>query len=241
VIPYPISVESSLAPLNADRDGNLLYVGSIQPRKGVDIWARSLNEVLQRRPEARAIMVGPDTPTAPDGSSMAVHVRNLIDARHAERLTWLGPRSHADVQNLIGAASLVVVPSVFESFSFVAAEALIRGTPVLVSDQVGIAEHVAGLPVCTAGDASAWSIAQLKLLADLPGAARQAIVLRDRLLDTCAPARHLEQRAAFVDSLQAARPDCVATCDESDGLDELANFIDEVEAAEHSMTLASSI
>ena len=41
-------------------------------------------------------------------------------------------------------ASLVVIPSKYEAFSYVALEALFCGTPVLMSDRVRIADYLSG-------------------------------------------------------------------------------------------------
>ena len=45
-----------------------------------------------------------------------------------------------EMQFLFGAADLVVVPSLYESFSQVVSEALACGTPVVVSERVGAKE-----------------------------------------------------------------------------------------------------
>jgi glycosyltransferase involved in cell wall biosynthesis len=157
VIPYP--VDSANASVWLDhRAERVLLVGTVQPRKGVETWARSLNRVLRERPRATAMLIGPDTPTAPDGLSMAAHVQRLLDRRVLNRFTWTGAVEHDRVQSLIAESSLVIVPSRLEGFSFVAAEALLAGTPVIVSDQTGIAEHVPSLPRVQWDDVDAWAV-----------------------------------------------------------------------------------
>lgn len=46
-------------------------------------------------------------------------------------------------------ASLVVIPSLYESFSYVALEALSVGTPILISDKVRIADYLSNIDGCT--------------------------------------------------------------------------------------------
>ncbi len=57
---------------------------------------------------------------------------------------------HIDIDNVVlnklyYQAALVVVPSKYEAFSYVALEALERGTPVLMSNRVRIADHLSGV------------------------------------------------------------------------------------------------
>lgn len=54
--------------------------------------------------------------------------------------------SDEKLQSLYISSSLVVVPSRYEAFSYVALEGLIAGTPVLISDRVEIAHYLKGQP-----------------------------------------------------------------------------------------------
>jgi glycosyltransferase involved in cell wall biosynthesis len=49
-----------------------------------------------------------------------------------------------ELRALYAQASLVVIPSMYEAFSYVALEALVMGTPVLMSDRVRIADYLGG-------------------------------------------------------------------------------------------------
>lgn len=51
--------------------------------------------------------------------------------------------SDEELNNLYKKASLLVVPSRYEAFSYVAIEALMNNTPVVMSDRVRIADHLA--------------------------------------------------------------------------------------------------
>jgi len=50
-----------------------------------------------------------------------------------------------ELNDLYAKASLLVVPSRYEAFSYVALEALSHGTPVLLSDRVRIADYLGGV------------------------------------------------------------------------------------------------
>lgn len=50
-----------------------------------------------------------------------------------------------ELMSLYRQASLLVIPSKYEAFSFVALEAMSQGTPVVMSDRVRIADHLDGI------------------------------------------------------------------------------------------------
>jgi glycosyltransferase involved in cell wall biosynthesis len=242
IIPYPI--EDDCKPRDITRKERIVLVGTLQPRKGIEMWIRSLNTVLRECPKATAMLIGSDTPTAPDGGSMAAHARRLLDPHVGDRFCWTGTLANEQTRNLIGESSLVVVPSVLESFSFVAAEALLAGTPVIVSDRTGIAEHVPSLRKVAFKKVEAWARAQIETLADAERAREQAIRCRAEMLEACAPSRVLSNRGQFAGRILASRPvHAPAPATVGDSLAEMAEFIAEVEAEEDrcASTVAASI
>lgn len=101
--------------------GFALFAGRLSFEKGLgtllDAW-QQLDDIPLR-------IVG-DGPLRPDVVAAASSRRQI---------EWLGRRSEADVCELMGRARCVVVPSeCYETFGRVAAEALAKGTPVVVSD-----------------------------------------------------------------------------------------------------------
>jgi glycosyltransferase involved in cell wall biosynthesis len=230
VIPYPVQSEGPPSHDSAS-EPVILFVGTLQPRKGIASWTASLNKVLSTLPDLRAEAIGPDTPTGPGGSSMAAYVTSLLGENVRPRFTWRGRLPHEATIGAIERASLVVAPSLFESFSFAAAEALDRGSPVLVSDRVGLVEHVPGLLTCPAGNAPELAKRQIDILENLSDACRRAAQCRAAMLDACSPQRHLELRTRFLASIQAAsRP--AATAPGVDAIDAMTSFLADVEASE---------
>jgi glycosyltransferase involved in cell wall biosynthesis len=242
VIPYLIDEDRSVS--TSPREERILLTGSVQPRKGVDIWARSLNDVLRARPHATAQVIGPDTPTGPGGISMAQHAAKLIDPQVRDRFRWLGSLSHAQVRDAIAHSSLVVVPSRLESFSFVAAEALLAGTPVVVSDRTGIAEHVPSLPRVACDDVEAWALAQIEALSDAERSRALAMRCRAEMLKACSPSRVLPMREEMLRSLRPCEcGDQRVAIAGRDTPAEMAEFVAEVDASgqESAPRLVSSV
>ncbi|MHC4948389.1 MAG: glycosyltransferase family 4 protein [Planctomycetota bacterium] len=215
----------------ADGRERILLVGDVHPNKGVDTWARSLDRVLRARPAAEAVLVGPDTAAAPDGGSMTRHVLGLVDPALRPRVTCLGPRPHDRVRRLIAAAAVVVVPSRFESFSSVAAEAIVSGRPVVVSERVGLLEHVPSLPRVPADDPRRLADAQLAVLAAPDAAAARIERCRRELRTACDPRRLLAARAELVAAARA-RPSVARPRAAGEAMDAMRRYLRAVEARE---------
>jgi glycosyltransferase involved in cell wall biosynthesis len=181
----------------------LLVVGDVQPAKGVGIWAQSLNDVLRTHVRARAVLIGADTPTGPGGTSCAAWVRSLIDPELRPRFSFLGPQPHDRVQHAISEAAAVVVPSLLESFSYVAAEAMLAGTPVITTAAVGIAECAPSLRQEAVGDIAGLAAAQSEVLADPDAALAHARRCAAEVKSACDPVALLARRGQFIQDVRS--------------------------------------
>jgi len=130
----------------------LLFLGRICRLKACDSLLRAFSEVCRRDPRLHLVMTGPDF----EGwQADLVHLSEKLGLHG--RVTWTGPL-YSDLKwEALRAAELFVLPSHCETFPVAVLEALGCGTPVLISDQVGIYREVfdarAGL-VCRDEDAS---------------------------------------------------------------------------------------
>ncbi len=229
IVPLPCAArEAGRNPGDVER---ILVVGAAHPRRGIDVWMESLNVVLAARPVTEAVLVGADTPTGPDGGSMVEFARTRLDPALRGRCHWLGPVPPARVRELMSTASLVVVPSRFESFSLVAAEAIELACPVLVTDAVGIREYVPSLPVAPVGNAHALAQGQLDLLESADATADDAIRCRAELLASCPPRRCLDGRLELAAALRGVSR-FAGHAGEPDAIDRMRGTLEAIEAAE---------
>jgi D-inositol-3-phosphate glycosyltransferase len=149
-------------------DQMILFVGRIQPIKGIDTLIRAVALVLAREPELRyntclAIIggdaAGEQSGDAESGQSEMARLEILRESLGmGDLVTFLGSKDQDTLADYYSAATVVVVPSHYESFGMVALEAMACGTPVIASDvgglSVNIAEGFNGYLV-PAGDAEA--------------------------------------------------------------------------------------
>jgi len=120
----------------------VLYVGRIQPLKGLDVALNAFAMLAAGRPDARLLVLG--GPSGPDGDSELDRVRAQAERLGiAAEVDFRGPVPHHDVADAYRAADALVVPSRSESFGLVAAEAQSCGLPVVAARVGGLAHAVA--------------------------------------------------------------------------------------------------
>ena len=113
----------------------LLFVGRIQPLKGVDVAVRALAHL--RRPDAMLVVVG--GASGVEGGEEVEKLEALVDELDVrERIRFVPPQPHHLLSSYYRAADVVLVPSRSESFGLVALEAAACGTPVVASAVGGL-------------------------------------------------------------------------------------------------------
>jgi glycosyltransferase involved in cell wall biosynthesis len=129
----------------------VLYAGTISRAKGAISLAQAANRFLSRVPEAQLAFVGKD----PTGCIDAA--RGAIDSSLLARVTFLHPMPRTDLAKLMAQAAVVAMPSYFEAFGNVWAEAMASGVPVVGSTAGSgpevVPDRIAGLLVEPGDDA----------------------------------------------------------------------------------------
>lgn len=121
--------------LGVDDRPTLLFVGRIQPLKGLSVAVAALAELAHS--DARLVVVG--GPSGPDGTEELRRVADLVDDLGlSDRVHMVDPRPHHALSSYYRAADVVVVPSRSESFGLVALEAAACGVPVVASAVGGL-------------------------------------------------------------------------------------------------------
>lgn len=113
----------------------MLFVGRIQPLKGLDVAVETLARLADRR--ARLVVVG--GASGNEGETEVVRIRSLIESLGvADRVDFVAPQAHHILSTYYRAADVVIVPSRSESFGLVALEAAACGVPVVASGVGGL-------------------------------------------------------------------------------------------------------
>jgi len=113
----------------------MLFVGRIQPLKGLDVAVETLARLADRR--ARLVVVG--GASGNEGETEVLRIRSLIESLGvADRVDFVAPQAHHILSTYYRAADVVIVPSRSESFGLVALEAAACGVPVVASGVGGL-------------------------------------------------------------------------------------------------------
>lgn len=140
-------------------DGYLLFVGTSEPRKGLDTLLDALCEPALKG--QFLVVVGPR-------GWGGVDVGQLAEARGVgDRVTVTGRVEDADLASLYAGASLLVMPSRAEGFGLPVLEAMTLGVPVVTSDDPAMCEVGGGATqLFPVGDPTALSAAIVRVLGD---------------------------------------------------------------------------
>ena len=115
----------------------LLFVGRIQPLKGVAVAVATLASVVRDAPDARLVIVG--GPSGPHGAEEVRRITELVESLGlVDKVLFVPPRPHELLSTYYRAADVCLVPSRSESFGLVALESAACGTPVVASDVGGL-------------------------------------------------------------------------------------------------------
>ncbi len=113
----------------------LLFVGRIQPLKGLDIAVRALSEL--NRSDVQLTVVG--GASGAEGEPELRRVQEIIDeCGLGGRVHFYDPQPHHLLSTFYRAADVVLVPSRSESFGLVALEASACGVPVVATSVGGL-------------------------------------------------------------------------------------------------------
>ena len=121
----------------------VLFVGRFDRHKGGDTIIDAFARLLQERPEARLMFVGPDRGLVQDGQrwSLPLYIEHrLPGALEDGRIRWLGPRPPEEISALRTRAAVTVVASRYETFAITATEAMAAGCPLVATRAGGTSE-----------------------------------------------------------------------------------------------------
>lgn len=123
-------------PYIKDKDKYVLFAGRVSPAKGTLDLIRVFCRFHEIHPEYRLLIAG-----SYQQNPYVEECFRLVEAHHLKHsVEFMGERS--DVYSLMAHATMLVVPSRFEGFGFITAEAMLNYCPVIGRDTGGTKEQL---------------------------------------------------------------------------------------------------
>ena len=141
---YPIPKDEAKAFIGIpSEDRMVLFVGRIEPLKGLDTLIRAMACTGLENSDCPAYLaiIGGDPSANPEEmtSEMTSLQQLCRDLKMDRTVVFLGKRGQDTLPYYYSAAEVLVMPSHYESFGMVALEAMACGTPVIASQVGGLA------------------------------------------------------------------------------------------------------
>lgn len=140
---YPIPMEQAKKRVKAAMsDRIILFVGRIEPLKGIDMILYALKILLEKNPKLRVCLwiIGGDVSQKRGWSRELKKLEELRKTLNIEAVVnFLGRKKQHDLPYYYNASEFVVMPSHYESFGMAALEAMACGVPVITTNVAGIA------------------------------------------------------------------------------------------------------
>lgn len=133
VFPFAYFTSEPVA-VGATYEGNILFVGQLVPRKGVDVLIEAFART-NARTTRRLTIVG-------DGEERNRLQSVVRDLHLQDNVEFVGTVEQQGITTLMNQASVLVLPSRHDGWGYVVNEALSVGLPVIVSDRCGVAEVI---------------------------------------------------------------------------------------------------
>jgi glycosyltransferase involved in cell wall biosynthesis len=132
------------------RKQNILFVGRLEKRKGIQVLIKAIPLVLERLPDTTFTIIGRDTFVTPDfigfsGDNRYSFKNKLLGElpeKYRRSVNFLDYVNSDDLKKYYGSCNLFVGPSLYESFGLIYLEAMSFGKPVIGCGVGGVPEVV---------------------------------------------------------------------------------------------------
>ena len=137
VVPNPADTYNFYPTENNHKSKTILYCGSLEKRKGMEILANSIPLVLDELndSEIKFQIIG-------NSEESKTSFLSLIDPKYYNQIEFLGHVNNDTLNKYYNDARIGVVPSLFDNLPYVAMEELLTELPIVASNNTGVKEMI---------------------------------------------------------------------------------------------------
>lgn len=133
-LPNPVLISNSF--LGERNSEYLLFVGRLDPEKGVLTLLKAFHKILEKHPNELLKIVG--------SGSIQAELEEFVAENRIKNVAFLGAKNRNELMELYASAKFTIVPSEFlESYGNVILESFAFQKTVIISDLLGIQKEVA--------------------------------------------------------------------------------------------------
>ncbi|MHB8285710.1 MAG: glycosyltransferase, partial [Caulobacteraceae bacterium] len=208
-IPHGLRDRAGARPRRKSGRVQILFVGRLERRKGVDVLLDALSRILPTHPHVEARLVGEMVVDARGATLPQRFASRHGQAAWTKRVRFDGAVSALQLEQAYADCDLFVAPSLYESFGLVFVEAMMFAKPCVGARTGGVAEVIVDGEtgrLVPPDDPVALADALKALIADPPLARRMGAAGRARYLAEFTDTRMaLRLEAMFYEILAASR------------------------------------
>jgi glycosyltransferase involved in cell wall biosynthesis len=115
------------------RDKVVLFAGRMTLQKGPEYFLKSAKKVLEYEPDTKFVLIG-------SGDMFSQIIELSLELGISKSVFFHGSYTRDEASEFFSRADVFVMPSVSEPFGIVPIEAVVKGTPTIISMQSGISE-----------------------------------------------------------------------------------------------------
>lgn len=140
VTPNPANIVNFYRDNSVKKKKKIIFVGSLEERKGVCVLAKSLNIVFKKYPNLKIDFVGKDTNRNIKNISTIEFIKNIIDEKYHKNIRFVGQIPNYEVNKFLNESMVAIFPSLFDNFPYVVLEAMATGIHIVGSRNSGMVE-----------------------------------------------------------------------------------------------------
>lgn len=140
VTPNPSNNKNFYRDDSIDVEDSVVFVGSLEERKGVIVFAHALNEIFQKYPDVKIKFIGKDTIRNNKNISTQKYILSLVDENYRDNVLFLGQLKNENINYYLNSSRVAVFPSLFDNFPYVVLESMLTGVHIVGSKNSGMVE-----------------------------------------------------------------------------------------------------
>lgn len=142
VTPNPANIVDFYYDNKIKKENKLLFVGSIEERKGVLVLANALNIVFEKYPQLTMSIIGKDTNRNSYNISTKDVIKKIVKKEYHQNINFLGQINNKDLNKYFNSSLIGIFPSLFDNFPYVVLESMATGIHVIGSKNSGMVEKI---------------------------------------------------------------------------------------------------